>query len=383
MERFSICKNIKDPRIDRKRVHSAEAIIYISMAAIICGAESWYEIEEFGKAKFDFFRSRLPGLQSIPSHDTLNRFFSALEPGYFERVFRHWMFEICEKYEGVVPIDGKTIRGASKCTADNPTGSPGFQLHIVSAWAAANGLSLGQLKVEDKQNEIKVIPALIEALDLRRCIVTIDAMGCQTKIAEKIMDGGADYVLHVKGNQKKLYQDIEAHFQSVDEKQIDVAKPYYSNRFGQYRTEERGHGREEIRECLVYSEASLGEQYKTWKGLKSFVRLTSHRTILSTGKSTTVHRYYITSIGLEPQRIAESIRTHWSIENNLHWQLDVSFGEDASRRTKNAAQNISLLNKIALMVIKKNERKGSIKGKRKAAGWDESLLCELLLASNF
>ena len=177
---FSICKQINDPRIDRKRVHSADAIVYIAMAAVICGAESWYEIEDFGNAKIDFFRERLPGLESIPSHDTFNRFFSALNPEYFERIFRHWMFEICEKYEGVVAIDGKTIRGASKCTSSHPAGNPGFKLHMVSAWATANGISLGQLKVNEKHNEIVAIPLLLEALDLTGCLVTIDAMGCQT-----------------------------------------------------------------------------------------------------------------------------------------------------------------------------------------------------------
>ena len=170
---FSICKQINDPRIDRKRVHSADAIVYIAMAAVICGAESLYEIEDFGNAKIDFFRERLPGLESIPSHDTFNRFFSALNPEYFERIFRHWMFEICEKYEGVVAIDGKTIRGASKCTSSHPAGNPGFKLHMVSAWATANGISLGQLKVNEKHNEIVAIPLLLEALDLTGCLVDI------------------------------------------------------------------------------------------------------------------------------------------------------------------------------------------------------------------
>lgn len=380
---FSICKQINDPRIDRKRIHSADAIVYIAMAAVICGAESWHEVEEFGKAKIDFFRQRLPGLEHIPSHDTFNRFFSLLQPDYFERIFRHWMFEICQKYEGVVAIDGKTIRGASKCTLDHPAGSPGFKLHMVSAWAVSNGISLGQVKVDEKHNEIVAIPQLLEALDLSKCIVTIDAMGCQTDIAEQIIMAKADYILALKQNQKTLYEKAKGWFDSLEEKQIDVTKPYYSNRYGKYVTEENTHGRNEIRECFVYSCPMLSGMLKQWKEVKSVVRILSKRTIKSTGETAITQRYYLTSLGLDPQKIAESIRDHWAIENNLHWQLDVSFGEDASKKTGNAAQNVSLINKIALMLIKKNPRKGSIKAKRKAAGWDEELLCELLSMKYF
>jgi len=380
---FSICKQINDPRIDRKRVHSADAIVYIAMAAVICGAESWYEIEDFGNAKIDFFRERLPGLESIPSHDTFNRFFSALNPEYFERIFRHWMFEICEKYEGVVAIDGKTIRGASKCTSSHPAGNPGFKLHMVSAWDTANGISLGQLKVNEKHNEIVAIPLLLEALDLTGCLVTIDAMGCQTDIAKKIIECGADYVLALKENHRNLYNTVKGWFDDLDKKNIDVNKAYYATRYGKYITEEEAHGRHERRECLVYSCQALTGMLKDWKGLKAVVRISSQRTIRTTGETTVNHRFYITSLGLEPQRIAEAIRAHWAIENNLHWQLDVSFNEDAGRKTGNAAQNVSLMNKIALMVIKKNERKGSVKGKRKAAGWDDELLCELLSMKYF
>lgn len=383
MALFSICKQINDPRIDRKRVHSAETIVFIALAAVICGAESWYEIEAFGKAKIDFFRKRLPDLESIPSHDTFNRFFSLLKPDYFERVFRHWMFEICEKYEGVVPIDGKTIRGASKCCGSHPGGTPGFKLHVVSAWAAANHFSLGQLKVDEKHNEIVAIPLLLEALDLVGCIVTIDAMGCQTDIAEKIIESKADYVLALKENHKNLYKTVQSWFEDLDEKNIDVTKAHYATRYGKYTTEETGHGRHEIRECFVYSCPAVESMLKDWKGVKSVVRISTQRTIKATGETTLSHRFYITSLGLEPQRIAEAIRTHWSIENNLHWHLDVSFNEDAARRTGNAAQNVSLMNKIALMVIKKNARKGSVKAKRKAAGWDEELLCELLSTKSF
>lgn len=380
---FDICKQINDPRIDRKRLHSADAIIYIAMTAVICGAESWYEVEDFGNAKISFFRDRLPGLESVPSHDTFNRFFSLLAPDYFERVFRHWMFEICNKYEGVVAIDGKTIRGASKCCAAHPGGIPGFKLHMVSAWAVENGISLGQLKVDEKNNEIVAIPLLLEALDLSKCIVTIDAMGCQKDIAEKIIRNEADYILALKENQKHLYSTVKRWFEEFDEKKIDVTNPCYAGRYGKYTTEENAHGRNEVRECFVYSSQALEGIFEGWEKIQSVVRVSSRRTIKATGKTAVSHRFYISSLGLEPQKIAEAIRAHWAIENNLHWQLDVSFDEDQGRKTGNAAQNVSLMNKIALMAIKKNQRKGSIKAKRKAAGWNQDLLCEILSMIHF
>ena len=254
---------------------------------------------------------------------------------------------------------------------------------MVSAWATANGISLGQLKVNEKHNEIVAIPLLLEALDLVKCIVTIDAMGCQTDIAKKIIEGGADYVLALKENHKNLYNTVKSWFDDLDDKNIDVNKAHYATRYGKYIIEEESHGRHERRECFVYSCQALTGMFKEWKGLKAVVRISSQRTIKTTGETSVSHRFYITSLGLEPQKIAESIRAHWAIENNLHWQLDVSFNEDAGRKTGNAAQNVSLMNKIALMVIKKNERKGSVKGKRKAAGWDNELLCELLSMKYF
>lgn len=383
MSIIRLCEQIEDTRIDRKREHSVEVIVYIAMAAVICGAESWNEIEEFGRSRKDFFIERIPSLSRIPSHDTFNRFFSSLSPGYFERVFRCWISELCGKYEGVVAIDGKTIRGASKCTRSNPDGENGFKLHMVSAWAAANGITLGQVKVNQKSNEITAIPELLNALDLKNCIVTIDAMGCQTAISKKIIERKADYVLHVKNNQKNLYKRLQSWFDDLDKKNIDVNKEYYARRYAKYRTEETGHGRREVRECFVYNSGAMELIFNEWTGIKSVVRLTSERTTLKTGETSLEKRYYITSLGLEAKKIADAVRAHWSVENCLHWQLDVSFGEDMGRKTGNAAQNLSLMNKIALMLLKKSPRKGSIKGKRKAAGWDTEFLCELLLAQNF
>ncbi len=206
---IDICKQIDDPRIDRNKEHSLEVIVYIALCAVICGSEGWNEIERFSICKFDFFKRRFPDLVKIPSYDTFNRFFSLLKPGYFELLFRNWVSELCGKYTGIVATDGKMIRGASKCSKDNPLGKNGFKLHMVSAWAVSNGISLGQVKVDDKSNEITAIPALIKSLDWEDCIVTIDAIACQTDIAEVIIENNADYILALKANQKKRLADVQ------------------------------------------------------------------------------------------------------------------------------------------------------------------------------
>lgn len=383
MDILSLCKQIEDPRIDRKKEHSVEVIVYIAMAAVLCGAETWNEIEEFGRSRKEFFASRIPSFCNTPSHDTFNRFFSILSPGYFEHVFRCWMSEFCSKYEGVIAIDGKTIRGASKCTYSNPNGEKEFKLHMVSAWAASNGITLGQVKVNEKSNEITAIPELLNALDLKGCIVTIDAMGCQKTIAKKIKERDGDYVLHVKKNQKTLYNSIVSTFDDANKKDYFTKSGSHSLRCAQYHTENIGHGRKEVRECYVYNNGLMHLVFDGWEGVKTIVKMTSHRTIIKTGETTTEHRYYITSLDMDAPKIADSIRTHWSIENNLHWQLDVSFNEDMGRKIGNAAQNFSLINKTALMTLKQSQRKGSIKGKRKMAGWDMEFLGELLLPQYF
>ena len=189
---IDLCKQIEDPRMNRKKVHKMETIIYISIAAVICGAQSWNEIEEFGNAKIAFFKSRIPDLEFIPSHDTFNRFFSIIKPEYFELIFRNWVKQVCQEVKGVVAIDGKLMRGPSQCDGEHTTGKEGFKLWMVSAWSAVNGISLGQVKVDDKSNEITAIPLLINSLELSGCIVTIDAMGCQKDITQTIIDHNTD-----------------------------------------------------------------------------------------------------------------------------------------------------------------------------------------------
>lgn len=373
---IDLCKQIDDPRMDRKKVHKMETIIYISIAAVICGAQSWNEIEEFGKAKFDFFKKRIPDLESIPSHDTFNRLFSIIKPDYFELIFRNWVKQVCQEIDGVVAIDGKLMRGPSRCGEKHTTGKDGFKLWMVSAWSASNGISLGQVKVNDRSNEITAVPLLINALDIEECIVTIDAMGCQTEITEAIRARKADYIIALKKNQEISYdlaQEIIGGYEYRDP---------ILNRVTRHVSENDGHGRIETRTCTVVSYGETTERMfkNKFKDLKSIIGVKSERIIKNTGESTVEYRYYITSLkNIDPEEISSYIRQHWSIENNLHWQLDVTFKEDHSKKVKNAARNFSAVTKIALSVLKKDKTtKGSMNLKRLKAGWDDNYLSTLL-----
>lgn len=373
---IDLCKQIEDPRMDRKKVHKMETIIYISIAAVICGAQSWNEIEEFGIAKFDFFKKRIPDLESIPSHDTFNRLFSILEPDYFELIFRNWVKQVCQEIDGVVAIDGKLMRGPSQCDEKHTTGKDGFKLWMVSAWSASNGISLGQVKVDDKSNEITAVPLLINALDIEECIVTIDAMGCQTDITKAIRARRANYIIALKRNQEKSY-DLAQKIISGYEHRDPIL-----NRVTRHASEDDGHGRIEIRTCTVvsYGETTESMFKNKFKDLKSIICVKSERIIKKTGESTVEYRYYITSLeNIDPEKISSYIRQHWSIENNLHWQLDVTFQEDQSKKVKNAARNFSAITKMALSVLKKDKTtKGSMNLKRLKAGWDDNYLSTLL-----
>lgn len=373
---IDLCKQIDDPRMDRKKVHKMETIIYISIAAVICGAQSWNEIEEFGKAKFDFFKKRIPDLESIPSHDTFNRLFSIIKPDYFELIFRNWVKQVCQEIDGVVAIDGKLMRGPSRCDEKHTTGKDGFKLWMVSAWSASNGISLGQVKVNDRSNEITAVPLLINALDIEECIVTIDAMGCQTEITEAIRARKADYIIALKKNQEISYdlaQEIIGGYEYRDP---------ILNRVTRHVSENDGHGRIETRTCTVVSYGETTERMfkNKFKDLKSIIGVKSERIIKNTGESTVEYRYYITSLeNIDPEKISSYIRQHWSIENNLHWQLDVTFKEDHSKKVKNVARNFSAVTKIALSVLKKDKTtKGSMNLKRLKAGWDDNYLSMLL-----
>lgn len=375
MEIFTILERVEDPRREHLKEHSLECLFYITISAVLGGAESWYEVAEFGRMREDFFRSRIKDFRGVPSHDTFNRVFSLLNPKQLEESFRIWIREICGKYRGIVCMDGKEICGARQ---EHKDGS--FEpLRMVSAWAAANGVCLGQEKVADKSNEIKAIPRLIEALDLKECVVTIDAIACQHDIVKKLVKKEVDYVICVKSNQKKLHETIKSWFEEIDMEgnKLEGHGHIPPTRYQMSYREEYGHGRRERRYCQVYNGGNTAKVLG-WEGANSVVCQTNMKTYVKTGQRVEEKHYYITSLPLDSERIMDAIRTHWSIENNLHWQLDVTFNEDYQRKKRNAARNFSLISKIALAQLRNNPYKASLRLKRKKAGWDIGFLEELL-----
>jgi predicted transposase YbfD/YdcC len=350
---------MKDPRIDRKKAHSLENIIFISIAAVLCGADTWEDIEDFGKSKIDWLSGILDMSNGVPSHDTFNRFFKLLDPGEFEKHFSAWAQSIMTKYEHeFVNIDGKTIRKASKML---DTGS----IHIVSAWANRNGLTLGQVKTSEKSNEITAIPELLEYLLLENSTVTIDAMGCQKAIAHKIRAKEADYILAVKENHPTLYEEIRSSFSLLKSEEFE--SPI-----------EIDHGRIETRKYSSISNLKYISKANEWKDMRSIIKVESERIIKKTGEIQKEARYFITSLA-DIKKTAEGIRSHWGIENNLHWVLDVEMNEDkSSKRNGYAAQNFSMVNKLALNLLKKDRQKVSIRRKRKMASWKNDYLWSIL-----
>lgn len=352
---------LTDPRVERTKEHLLQDILFIAIAAVLCGAETWNEIEDYGKAKQAWLKRflRLPG--GIPSHDTFNRVFSALDPEELEACFLAWVQDVAQLSAGeIVSIDGKAIRGSRQ------SGNKAI-VHLVSAWATANHLVLAQRKVADKSNEITAIPELLQVLELSGTVVTIDAMGCQRSIAQQIHDKSADYVLAVKGNQGQLLDGIQDSFRMLPAEAVAEET-------------DAGHGRVERRTCSVLGDLTLMEKTSVWAGLRSLVRIEAERFHKATGEIEKETRYYISSLPPEAQRLNRAVRQHWGIENCLHWVLDVAFHEDQSRkRAGHAAQNFSLLNRIALNLLKNDKsRKLGVRGKRLAAGWDNDFLLGLL-----
>jgi predicted transposase YbfD/YdcC len=366
MSIYEFANSLPDHRQEVKVRHLSTDIIFITVAAVICGAQDWEDIEYFGRCKEAFFRKYLLLPNGIPSHDTFNRFFSNLDPVVMETQFRIWVKTICTKDTLLVSIDGKTICGAKH------QGKSIF--HMVSAFCHANGVSLAQVRTAEKSNEITAIPQLIKALDLEGCIVSIDAMGCQHAIVDEIIQAKANYIVAVKNNQKHLYQGIEDTFRfqrvadQVSNQELDF-----------------GHGRIENRTCYVSTNLENIDINK-WKGVKSLVKIVSERYNKTTHKQEEPStRYYIYSLEQDAVTFNTQIRSHWGIENKLHWLLDVSMAEDASRkRAKNSPQNFSVVFKTALSMLKKynprpDKKKGpSVKTKRKMGGWSDEHLIAML-----
>ena len=348
-----------DHRVSRNKKHLLSDIIILSILAVLCGAESWDSIEAFGKTKIDFLKHLLKLPHGIPSHDTINRVFSHIRPELFEKMFVQWVDGLKNELikKEVISIDGKCIRG-SKDTFHRQG-----PIHMVSAWACANQLVLGQLKVDEKSNEITAIPILLDLLDIKGSIVTIDAIGTQTDIAERIIKNNADYILSVKGNQKELLEQIRGRFHNQN---LDSTT----------QTIEKGHGRIESRRCDVITDLTFVDNSVFWSNLKSIIRIIATRD--NGNKTTNEVRYYISSLIDTAANFNKHIRAHWGVENNLHWSLDMIFNEDRQRkRTKNAANNFSFIRKIALNLLKKDNSKGSLVTKRLKAGWDDKFLLSI------
>ena len=362
--------DIEDIRIERGKKHKLIDIITISICAVVCGADGWIDIEMYGIARKKWLEKFLELPNGIPSHDTFARVFSQINPDEFNKSFLSWIKGVSKITAGeIIAFDGKQSRNSG----DKKNGKG--VINTVSAWAASNRLVLGQKKVEGKSNEITALPELIKILDLAGCIVTIDAMGCQREIVEKIVEKDADYVIAVKKNQPTLYEQIKQLFkQAIETHGEDLSMSSFSSR-------EMNRGREEIRNYLMITDVvERIDPLRKWKKLTSIGMVESVRVV--DGKTSVETRYFISSLENDAQKLAEAIRGHWSIENSLHWVLDVAFKEDNSRiRKDNAPANFAVLRHIAVNIIGQNKsRKLSVRSKRFLATLDEKYSIELLEA---
>ena len=359
---------IEDPRIDRSKRHQLIDILVIAICATICGAEGWEDFELFGNCKRDWFKSFLDLPNGIPSHDTFRRVFARLDPTQFQQAFLDWVRSVTKLTHGeVVAIDGKQLRRSH----DRAAGKSAIQM--VSAWAEENRLVLGQVRVDEKSNEITAIPELLKMLEIRGCIVTLDALGCQTEIARAIVEKQADYVLAVKGNQPALVEDLRAYFDWA------LADKFQQTSYTKKETVDGDHGRVEVRRCYASEDCDWLRRKGEWKGLRSIAMVESERSVGEV-ESSHERRYYISSLAADAEELNRVIRRHWSIENSLHWVLDIAFREDDSRiRKDHGPENMATLRHIALNLLKQDKSiKVGIKSKRKNAGWDERYLLKVL-----
>lgn len=360
---FQHFASIEDPRVNRQKKHQLQDIFFITLCAVISGADNWVMIEEFGRSKEAWFKEQLDLQHGIPSHDTFGDVFAAIDAEAFSACFSSWVADLANLTSGeIIAIDGKTVRRS----LDKASGKAA--IHMVSAWAQQNSLVLGQVKVDDKSNEITAIPKLLKKLDLTGTVVTIDAMGCQTAIAKQIIEQKGDYVLSLKGNQGTLHDDVETWFTSA------LAPDCGSEDI------DAGHGRIETRSVQASDDIQwLRDRHPHWCELNSIVAVTAKRELKD--KTETETRYFISSLeGDDPARLGRAVRAHWSVENNLHWVLDVAFDEDRNRtRVGNSAENLAIVRHVALNLIKnESSSKVGVKTKRAKAGWCNEYLLKIL-----
>lgn len=352
---------VQDPRQHGKIDHPLINILFIIICGVLCGADDWVAIATFGQSQQRWLAKYLNLENGIPSHDTLGRTFAVINSQEFQQGFMNWMSNVSQLIEGVVAVDGKKLRRSH----DKGIGKEA--IHMVSAWGVANGLVLGQRKVDEKSNEITAIPQLLEALDLKDCIVTIDAMGCQTEIAEQIIEQDGDYLLSLKGNQGQLHEDVAEMFDYFEEIAFqDIDHDYH-------KTVNKGHGRLEVRERWVFEPAAWSDYFRTldkWAGLQAVAMIRSQRR--EDEKVTTETRYFITSLAVQAERVLSAARNHWDIENSLHWVLDIAFNEDQSRiRQGHAAENLAVIRHLALNLLSQEKSlKVGKKNKRLRCAWD-------------
>jgi predicted transposase YbfD/YdcC len=354
---------VKDPRIERKKLYPLEEILLVALCCIISGGEGFDDMKLYGEEKLDFLRKFYPFANGIASEDTFSRVFQLICPDTFTRCFAEWMKDLQSRSKKAIAIDGKLARRSSS--------EKQKALHMVSAFAHEEGLVLAQQPVDDKSNEITAIPYLLEVLEVKGNVLTIDAMGCQKEIAKTIIEKEGDYVLSLKGNQGNLEKDVKAVFSGTKKAR------FIKSVITEHKTVEKDHGRIECRHYKAIAIENIPINISDWAGIKSIVEVHATREIKDEKSEET--RYYISSLKANAKELGQYIRGHWSIENSLHWTLDVTFNEDQSRiRTGNAPKNLSVIKHASFNLLKLDDSKGSVRGKRKRAGWSDAYMEQLL-----